>query len=116
VAEINLTERNLRPTPLSDETAEYEDHHTITDVSDAEWAERLHELFPNVSHIKSYFSDIQSSRRGDSVFLLIAARHNNAAWMDNPQIEDAPTQAQQTLGVLSEHGPYIRTQKESVEI
>ncbi|EDU49341.1 predicted protein [Pyrenophora tritici-repentis Pt-1C-BFP] len=35
-AHINITERNLRPMPLSDEATDYEDQHKITDVSDAE--------------------------------------------------------------------------------
>ncbi|KAI1568473.1 hypothetical protein PtrEW13061_011680, partial [Pyrenophora tritici-repentis] len=34
-AHINITERNLRPMPLSDEATDYEDQHKITDVSDA---------------------------------------------------------------------------------
>lgn len=121
-ATINLTDRNLRPRPLVTvpglPDAEYEPHHTITDVTHESWSPRLHKLF-NVGKNKTYFRDLQKATWAGQRMLLIAARHNDMPWCNNLLIDDHPSDTHKSLGTAIDNSPRIyilvRSQADTIE-
>ncbi|KAF1837525.1 hypothetical protein BDW02DRAFT_645357 [Decorospora gaudefroyi] len=109
-AQINLTDRNLRPRPLVTVPGlpeeEYEPHYTITDVTHESWCPRLHKLF-NVGRNKTYFRDMQKAILSTKRLLLITARHNDMPWCSNLLVNDYPTDTHRALGTAMEHSPRI---------